>query len=118
MVRKKVVSTEEKVVSPQLLYSENKNVSTVFPSRCFHPKTEEYLATATSLNGTSFYGFCTVFQRSCLNGLEKNVCTMFQQCFSSEKESYYTVKKVFPKFFNMKKKMCFNGVCMVRKKNC
>ena len=116
MVRKKIVSTVEKEVSLQLLYSETKNVSTVFPSWCFHPKDKEYLATVTRLNGTSLYGFCTVFQRCCLNSLEKkHVGTMFQQCFSSKKESNFAVKKAFPKFFNIKKKMCFNGVCMVRK---
>ena len=107
---KKVFWTVKKEVSPQLLYSENRSVSMVFPSLCFHPKTEEYLAMVTRLNGAGLYGFCMVFQRCCLNGLEKkNSC---ERCFSREKESYFGVKKVFSKVLTLRKKVfqrCLHG---------
>ena len=63
---KKVFWAMKKEVSPQLLYSENKSVSTVFPSWSFHPKTKEYLATVTRLNIT--VQVCTVFLR-CFKGV-------------------------------------------------
>ena len=83
-------------------FTVKKGVSTVFPWWCFHRKNEKCLATATSLNGTSLYGVCTVFQRCVkgdkkriLNGFEKkHVWTAFQRCLRGEKKSCFLVKKV------------------------
>ena len=98
---------------PQLLYDEKKVVSTVFPSWCFHRNIIEYLATVTSVDGTSLYGVCMLFQR-CFNG-DLKCCLMVwkkimcARCFNGvsavRKRVISLSKRAFPNIFNSEEKI-------------